>query len=63
MCKHWGEVNYWGKDLSGEQLEWLRRMGGTKPCIFFKTKNEKIIAATHPLNLPVSILKNYKQLK
>ena len=37
MCK----VNYWGKDLSGEQREWLRRMGGTKPCIFFKTKNGK----------------------
>ena len=41
MCKHWGEINCWGKDLSGEQLEWLRRMGGAKPCIFFKTKNGK----------------------
>ena len=41
MCKHWGEINYWGKYLSGEQLEWLRRMGGAKPCIFFKTKNCK----------------------
>lgn len=41
MCKHWGEINYWGKYLSGEQLEWLRRIGGAKPCIFFKTKNGK----------------------
>ena len=41
MCKHWGEVDYWGKDLSGEQWEWLKRAGGTKPCKFFKTKNGK----------------------
>ena len=30
-----------GKDLSGEQWEWLKRAGGTKPCKFFKTKNGK----------------------
>lgn len=30
MCKHWGEINYWDKDLSG-----------AKPCKFFKTKNGK----------------------
>ena len=41
MCKHWGMVDCWGKDLSSEQYEWLRRMGGTKPCKFFKTKNGK----------------------
>ena len=41
MCKHWGEVDYWGKGLSDEQREWLRRAGGTKPCKFFKTKNGK----------------------
>lgn len=41
MCKHWGMITYWGEDISSEQLEWLRRMGGAKPCIFFKTKNGK----------------------
>ena len=41
MCKYWGEVDYWGKDLSSEQREWLKRMGGAKPCKFFKTKNGK----------------------
>ena len=45
MCKHWG------KDLSGEQWEWLRRMGGTKPCIFFKTKNGKNYRCHSPYQL------------
>ena len=51
MCKHWGEVDYWGKDLSGEQLEWLRRMGGAKPCIFHKTKNGKYFRCHAPSQL------------
>ena len=34
-------IKFKGKDLSGEQREWLKRMGGTKPCKFFKTKNGK----------------------
>ena len=45
MCKHWG------KDLRGEQLEWLRRMGGAKPCIFFKTKNGKYYRCHAPSQL------------
>lgn len=49
MCKHWGKIDYWGKDLSGEQWEWLRRMGGTKSCIFFKTKNGKYYRCHAPL--------------
>ena len=51
MCKPWGEINYSGKDLSGEQLEWLRRMGGAKPCIFFKTKNGKYYRCHAPSQL------------
>ena len=51
MCKHWGKIDYWGKDLSGEQWEWLRRMGGTKPCIFFKTKNGKNYRCHSPYQL------------
>ena len=41
MCKHWGEVDYWGKDMSGENQKWLKRMKGIKSCKFFKTKNGK----------------------
>ena len=51
MCKHWGAITYCGEDLSGEQLEWLRRMGGTKPCIFFKTKNGKNYRCNSPYQL------------
>lgn len=51
MCKHWGEINYWGKDLSGEQLEWFRRMRGAKPCIFFKTKDGKNYSCPAPSQL------------
>ena len=51
MCKHWGKINCWGKDLSGEQWEWLRRIGGTKPCIFFKTKNGKNYRCHSPYQL------------
>ena len=32
MCKHWGKIDYWGKDLSGEQWELLRRTVGIRRC-------------------------------
>ena len=34
MCKHWGEINYWGKPVD-------YNYGSTQPCKFFKTKNGK----------------------
>ena len=51
MCKHWGEVDYLGRELSSEQYEWLRKMGGTKPCIFFKTKDGKYCRCHTPSQL------------
>ena len=50
MCKHWGEMDYWGKDLSDEQREWLK-MGSTKPCKFFKNKNGKYYRCHAPSQL------------
>lgn len=35
MCKHWGEVNYFGKPNDGFVL------GTNRCCNFFKTKNNK----------------------
>ena len=58
MCKHWGEVDYWGKDLSDEQREWLKKWVALNPVNSLRLRTAKIIAATHPLNLPVSILNN-----
>lgn len=51
MCKHWGEVNYLGRELSSEQYEWLRKIGGTKPCKFFKTKDGKYCRCHAPSQL------------
>ena len=35
MCKHWGEVSYWGRPI-----DYI--IGGNNlPCEFFKTKNGK----------------------
>ena len=44
-------IKFKGKDLSGEQREWLKRMGGTKPCKFFKTKNGKYYRCHAPSQL------------
>lgn len=35
MCKHWGEVSYFGKPNDGF-IPWINRC-----CKFFKTKNNK----------------------
>lgn len=51
MCKHWGMITYWGEDISSEQYEWRRRMGGAKPCKFFKTKNGKYYRCHAPSQL------------
>ena len=41
MCKHCGEINYFGEYLSSEKYEWITRFNFSKCCIFFKTKNGK----------------------
>lgn len=51
MCKHWGMITYWGEDISSEQYEWRRRLGCTKPCKFFKTKNGKYYRCHAPSQL------------
>lgn len=53
MCKHCGEIAYFGNPTNNT-------IGNSHPCRFFKTKTESITDAIMHLNLPVSILKNYK---
>ena len=48
QCKHWGEVYYWGKPKNEEQIKLLKSIGGSKPCGFFKTKNDKYYRCHSP---------------
>ena len=34
MCKHWGEIDYWGSPLNSDFRD-------KRSCVFFKTKNGK----------------------
>ena len=34
MCKHWGEIDYWGNPLNSDFRD-------KRSCVFFKTKNGK----------------------
>lgn len=51
MCKHLGKITYWGKVLSSEKYEWLKRFNCSKYCIFLKTKNGKNYRSHSPYQL------------
>ena len=53
MCKHWGEITYWGTPVTDTTLT-----GGSNAVSFFQIRQGDTTSAMHHPSLRVNILKN-----